>query len=47
MTHMGVGVCVGEGGRVVLFVSLWRIAYEKRYLTHPLMIKSLIACLMN
>ena len=27
-----------EGGRVVLFMSWWGIAYEDRYVTHPLII---------
>ena len=32
MTHI-----VSAGGMgVMLFVSLWRIAYENRYVTHPL-----------
>ena len=39
MTHMAVGEWAG-GGRhlicVILFVSLWRIAYENLHVTRPL-----------
>ena len=37
MTQM-VGIGAGRGGErgVILFASLWRIAYENRYVTHSL-----------
>ena len=38
MTH----IVNGGGTGVILFVSLWRIAYENRHKTHPLHINTLV-----
>ena len=32
----------GGGMGVMLFVSLWRIAYENRYVTHPLHLNTFV-----
>ena len=32
----------GERMGVMLFVSLWRIAYENRYVTHPLHLNTFV-----